>query len=209
MHWPVLSFAVVAFLMALSPGPNLIYLSSRTVAQGRAAGFASLAGVCSAMCVYMLAACAGLSALFVVVPIAYDLVRWAGALYLFWLAAQALAGPGDARGALEWPRESRGRLFRQGFLTGLLNPKVVVTYGALLPQFVDQAAGHVFAQTLALGLVQIAAAATAHSLVITGAAAVAHAMARHHRFMAWQRFLLATVLAGLAARLLLERRVAP
>src|ERR1700722_13454296 len=86
----VLSFVSVAFLMALSPGPNLLYLASRSICQGRSAGFSSLAGVCTGMFCYMLATAAGLSALFDAVPLAYDAVRWAGAAYLLWLAYKIL-----------------------------------------------------------------------------------------------------------------------
>lgn len=201
-----LSFAVVAFLMALSPGPNLLYLASRSICQGRTAGFASLGGVCTAMFLYMLATAAGLSAIFHAVPIAYDAIRWAGAAYLLWLAYKVLAARASPiqTSALEY--ESPAQLYRRGFLTCLLNPKVVVTYGALLPQFVVPSSGHVLAQTVALGAVQIAAAATAHSFVILSAAAVATALSKRQTFARAQRYLLGTALAALAVRLVTERR---
>jgi threonine/homoserine/homoserine lactone efflux protein len=200
-----LSFAAVAFLMALSPGPNLLYLASRSICQGRLAGFASLGGVCTGMFCYMLATAAGLSALFKAVPAAYDAVRWAGALYLLWLAYKLLTTPSDSLAPTSLPAESRGRLYRRGLLTCLLNPKIVVTYGVLLPQFVDPASAHVLTQTVALGLVQIAAAASAHSLVIVSAAGLASVVSRHHGFAKFQRYLLGSVLTALAVRLVVER----
>ena len=203
-----LSFASVAFLMALSPGPNLLYLASRSICQGRSAGFSSLAGVCTGMFCYMLATAAGLSALFSAVPIAYDAVRWAGAAYLLWLAYKILTTRSGAAISATLHIESRAQLYSRGLLTCLLNPKIVITYGALLPQFIDPTSGHVLGQTLVLGLVQIVAAASAHSLVILFAAAAA-SMASQHRFFATaQRYLLSSVLAALALRLAAERRSA-
>lgn len=203
-----LSFAAVAFLMALSPGPNLLYLVSRSICQGRAAGFASLAGVCTAMLLYALAAAAGLSALFLMVPIAYDTVRYAGAAYLLWLAYKVLPNRASISAASSLTAESAAQIYRRGFLTCLLNPKVVVTYGALLPQFVELSAGHVLGQTIVLGVVQVVSAASAHSLVILASAAVATALSRRRAFVNAQRFVLSSVLAALAIRLLAERRSA-
>jgi threonine/homoserine/homoserine lactone efflux protein len=203
-----LSFSAVAFLMALSPGPNLLYLASRSIFQGRLAGFASLGGVCTGMFLYMLATAAGLSALFKAVPIAYDAVRWAGALYLLWLAYKVITVRPSGAIATALPLERRARLYRRGLLTCLLNPKVVVTYGALLPQFVDPASGNILSQTVLLGLVQIVAAASAHSLVILSAAAVASLLSKRRGFAKAQRYLLGSVLTGLAARMAVERRSA-
>ena len=143
-----LSFAALAFVMALSPGPNLLYLASRSICQGSPAGFASLAGVCSAMLCYMIATAAGLSALFEAVPIAYDIVRYAGAAYLLWLAAKALKAPSVPIATASLPPEPIRVLFRRGFTTCLLNPKVVLVYGSLLPQFVHPDIGNPLVQTL-------------------------------------------------------------
>jgi len=200
-----LSFAGVAFLMALSPGPNLFYLASRSVCQGRAAGFASLSGVCTGMFVYMLATAAGLSALFAAVPVAYEVVRLAGAAYLLWLAFKAFTRQPSSFSTSSLAHEPRAQLFRRGLLTCLLNPKIVITYAALLPQFVDPSSGSVLAQTIVLGLVQIIAAASAHSLVILGASSVAALLGRSHTFASFQRYLLGAVFAALAVRLAVER----
>src|SRR5580658_4639715 len=101
------SFAGVAFLMALSPGPNLLYLASRSICQGRAAGFASLGGVCTGMFFYMVAMAAGLSVLFRTVPIAYDAVRWIGAIYLLWLAYKVFAARPSTLMPKQLPSESK------------------------------------------------------------------------------------------------------
>jgi threonine/homoserine/homoserine lactone efflux protein len=147
-----------------------------------------------------------LSALFEAVPVAYDAVRWAGACYLLWLAYKILTARSGASLPATLHSESRGRLYRRGLLTCLLNPKIVITYGALLPQFIDPGSGHIMGQTLVLGLVQIVAAAGAHCLVILFAAAAASLASQHRFFAKAQRYLLSSVLAGLALRLAVERR---
>jgi threonine/homoserine/homoserine lactone efflux protein len=200
-----LSFAVVAFLMALSPGPNLIYLISRSICQGRAAGFASLGGVCTGMFFYMLAMAAGLSALFKAVPVAYDIVRWCGAAYLLWLAFKVITRR-SSFSSTALPAESWTQLYRRGLFTCLLNPKIVITYGALLPQFMNPGAGHILSQTVVLGLIQIAVAACAHSLVILSSSVVASTLSKYRTFARAQRYLLGSVLAAIALRLAFERR---
>ena len=82
----LLLFVLASVLLVLTPGPNLLYLISRTLAQGRAAGLVSLAGTTTGFVVHILAAALGVSAVFVAVPVAYDALRWAGAAYLLWLA---------------------------------------------------------------------------------------------------------------------------
>jgi threonine/homoserine/homoserine lactone efflux protein len=157
---------------------------------------------------YMLATAAGLSALFDAVPVAYDAVRWAGAAYLLWLAYKILTTRSGASFPATLHIESRTRLYYRGLLTCLLNPKIVITYGALLPQFIDPSAGQVLGQTMVLGLIQIIAAASAHSMVILFAAAAASMAAQHRFFAIAQRYLLSSVLAALAFRLAAERRSA-
>lgn len=137
-----LGVLVIALGMVLTPGPNMIYLASRAISQGRRAGLVSLGGTAVGFLCYLVAATAGLSALFVAVPAAYTTVKIAGALYLAWLAWSMLR-PGG-RSPFE-PRplepESDARLFGMGLLTNLLNPKIALMYAALLPQFVNPADG--------------------------------------------------------------------
>ena len=132
-----LAFAGVSLGMVLTPGPNMAYLVSRAICQGRAAALVSLCGVALGFVVYMLCAAFGITALILAVPYAYDALRLTGALYLGYLAWQALK-PGG-RSPFEVSRlapDSRTRLFAMGFLTNLLNPKIAMLYLALLPQFV-------------------------------------------------------------------------
>ena len=138
----LLGFALVSLGMVLTPGPNMIYLISRSITQGHIAGLISLGGVALGFVFYMLCAAFGITALLFAVPYAYDALRLAGAAYLLWLAWQALKPNGRSpfqvkQLAVDGPR----KLFAMGFVTNLLNPKIAMLYLALLPQFIDPAAG--------------------------------------------------------------------
>src|SRR5579875_612256 len=144
--------ALVALGIVLTPGPNMIYLVSRSISQGRAAGLISLAGTMTGFGVYMTVANLGVGALLRTVPWIYEAVRLAGAAYLLYLAWQA-ARP-DGSGLFETrnlPRDSPRRLFWMGLVTNLLNPKAVIMYLALIPQFINPGRGHVLAQGFMLG----------------------------------------------------------
>lgn len=205
-----LVFAGTALVMVLTPGPNMIYLVSRSICQGRRAGVISLLGVIGALVVHMLAAAAGLSALFLAVPMAYGAVKLAGAGYLLYLAWQAVRpgarSPFEARQLADDPPR---KLLLMGFLTCALNPKVAVLYLSIFPQFLSPAHGSIFAQGLQLGLTQILVSFAGNLIILMSAARIAGRLAAHPRWLAVQRYAMGTVLAGLAARLAAEpQRVA-
>lgn len=203
----LLAFAVIALGMVLTPGPNMIYLVSRSICQGRMAGLISLFGVALGFVVYMLCAATGITAIVVAVPYAYDALRLAGALYLLWLAWQAVRPGGQTPFQLrELAPDSPRRLFAMGLVTNLLNPKIAVMYLSLLPQFVEPGHGSVLAQSLVLGAVQIAISVTVNALIVLGAGGIALFLARRPVWARVQRWLMGTVLAALALRLLTERR---
>ena len=207
----IATFFGVAFIMALSPGPNLLYLASRSICQGKVAAFASLYGVCTGMFLYMLAAAAGLSALFEAVPIAYDIVRMAGAAYLIWLAFNLFgeARKSDHQTSLDTYKltsESRAVLFRRGLMICLLNPKIVITYSALLPQFIEPEAGSVTTQLIILGVAQMVAAVSAHTMVILGVSFIVPSLKRNPVLARCQRLLLGTLFAGMATRLVFDQQ---
>lgn len=200
-------FAGAALLMVLTPGPNMIYLISRSISQGRRAGVISLFGVITGFLVHLFAAAVGLSALFMAIPLAYELLRWAGAAYLLWLAWQAL-GPG-ARSPFEaqdLPIDSPAKLFCMGFMTNVLNPKIAVFYLAILPQFMSPAHGSVLVQSLILGLTQIVISFSVNLLIALSAAGIARWFAGKPVWLATQRYLMGSVLAALAVRLAFEPR---
>jgi threonine/homoserine/homoserine lactone efflux protein len=201
-----LLFALATVALAATPGPNLLYLLSRTLVQGRAAGFVSLAGTLSGLLFHVVAAALGLSALLAAVPAAFDAVRWAGALYLVWLAWQAWQAPvGDVAMAAGPARVPPFRLWRDGLVTGILNPKVALFQLALFPQFVDPAHGSVLGQSLVLGATQLAIVGLCDGGFIAVAANVGGRLRARPGFVRWSRRVLAGVFAGLAARLAVER----
>ncbi|HEX4885491.1 MAG TPA: LysE family translocator, partial [Casimicrobiaceae bacterium] len=119
-------FATACVALAVTPGPNQAYLVSRTLVQGRAAGLVSLAGTSTGLAFHIAAAALGLSAVLAAVPAAYDALRWAGAGYLLFVAWQTLRAPPARLDGAVAPRVAAGRLFRDGALTGILNPKVAL-----------------------------------------------------------------------------------
>jgi len=203
-------FALVALGMVCTPGPNMIYLLTRSIMQGRMAGFISLLGVVAGFLVYMTCAALGVTALLMAVPFAYGALQWAGALYLLWLAWNAVK-PG-ARSVLEPRRDlmvdGPGRLFLMGFVTNLLNPKIAVLYLSLLPQFIDPAKGHVLGQGIQLGLLQISVSFSVNIVIVFTAGSLARVFATRPSWLKMQRWLMAGVLTGLAVRLVMDRRPA-
>jgi threonine/homoserine/homoserine lactone efflux protein len=200
-------FALAALIMVLTPGPNMVYLVSRSLSQGRVAGVTSLFGVAAGFLMHMFAAAAGLTAVFLAIPLAYEMLKWLGAAYLLWLAWQSLR-PG-ARSPFEvrpMPVDSPARLFFMGFMTNALNPKIAVFYLSVFPQFVRPEYGSMFAQSVALGLTQIAVSLTVNFLIILGAARLTAWFARNPFWQAVQRWFMGLVLGGLAVRLALEER---
>ncbi|MFJ6620647.1 LysE family translocator [Kitasatospora sp. NPDC091335] len=202
----VLGIAAVALGMVLSPGPNMIYLVSRSIAQGRRAGLVSLTGVATGFLVYLVAVTAGVAAVFSVVPALYTAIKLAGAGYLLWLAWQAVKPGGTAVFApRQLPPDPPRRLFAMGFLTCLLNPKIAIMYISLLPQFVAPERGHVAAQSLVLGLTQIAIAVTVNGLIAVSAGGIAAFLNRRPGWLRIQRYAMGTVLAGLAVHIAADR----
>jgi threonine/homoserine/homoserine lactone efflux protein len=170
--------ATVAFGMVVAPGPNMMYLVSRSLTQGRVAGLISLGGVVTGFLVYLLATSVGLAVLFRTVPVLFVVVKLAGAAYLLWLAVSMLRGGRSAFRPAEGDRHSAPRLFTMGLVTCLLNPKIALLYVALLPQFIDPAVGSVWWQTLQLGLVQIIVATAVNAGWVLLASQVAVLLAR-------------------------------
>lgn len=198
--------AVVALGMVLSPGPNMVYLASRSISQGRRAGLVSLAGVALGFLCYLLASAAGMSALFEAVPEAYHAVKLVGAAYLAWLAWQILRpGGGSPFEPRDLAPHSPRRLFGMGLVTNVLNPKIALMYAALIPQFVDSELGATWWQFLQLGIAQIVVAVTVNAVIVLTAAALAGFLARHARVLQAQRIASGTLLGFFAARMVTSR----
>ena len=149
-------FAVAAVTLLLIPGPAVLYIVTRSVDQGRAAGLASVCGVHVGTLLHVAAAALGLSALLVPSATAYDTVRWLGAAYLVWLGVRRLLArdedvPEAAAAGHDARRTGLGRIFAQGVVVNVLNPKTALFFFAFLPQFVDTSRGSVPFQVVVLG----------------------------------------------------------
>lgn len=167
-------FVLAVLALLAIPGPNHIYIATRSATQGRGAGIASAFGVECGTLVHLTAATVGLSALIASSAVAFDVVRYLGAAYLVLLGVRALrspSAPGEA-GATTTPA-SRAKVFRDGVLVNLLNPKVALFFLAFLPQFLDPARGSVAVQTLVLGLVLVALGIASNLVYAFAAAALA------------------------------------
>jgi threonine/homoserine/homoserine lactone efflux protein len=199
--------ALVELGMAVTPGPNMIHLASRAITQGRRAGLVSLGGTAVGFLCYLLASAAGLSALFVAVPVAFTIVKLAGAAYLAHLAWGMLkpGGRSPFTPAHDLPPVSNARLFSMGLLTNLLNPKIALLYAALLPQFLDPRSGPAWAQLLQLGAVQIMVGISVNALIMLSAARVSGFLAARPRVMTAQRFAAGSLLGAFALRTALSR----
>src|ERR1700732_123927 len=200
----MLGFALISFGMVLTPGPNMIYLISRSITQGPAAGIVSLGGVALGFVFYMLGAACGITPLLLAVPYAYDALRLSGAAYLLWLAWQALKPNGRSpfqvkKLAVDGPR----KLFAMGFVTNLLNPKIAMLYLALLPQFIDPAQASVLTQSLALGFIQTAISVSVNAAIALAAGSIALFLGTRPTWLLLQRWLMGTVLAGRGGKLAL------
>jgi len=165
----LLLFALATFLLTVTPGPGVLYVTARSLSQGRRAGFASMFGIESGEVVWLAAAATGVAAVLSASTQALDVLRFAGAAYLIYLGVQRWrevdrpATPAPAR---------LGRVFAQGFVTQLVNPKVAVFFIAFLPQFLNPSAP-IALQVLVLGVVYVAVALVVDTSYVLAASAVA------------------------------------
>ncbi|MFG1612119.1 LysE family translocator [Nonomuraea wenchangensis] len=198
----VLGVASVGLGMVLSPGPNMMYLISRSTSQGRRAGIISLAGVAAGFLVYLVGANLGLAVLFAALPGLLTVIRVAGALYLLWLAWQTLKPGGmSVFASKDVPPEPPRRLFLMGLMTNLLNPKIALLYVAVIPQFIVLDQGNVLLQGTVLGCVQIAVALLVNLAIVLAAGGIAGFLAVRPTWLRAQRLVMGSLLAVLAITL--------
>ena len=200
-------FGIAALALTMTPGPDMLLIASRSASQGRAAGFATLAGIQAGTYCHALAAAFGLSQLFLIVPHAYDAVRYAGAAYLLYLAWKTVrSGAATIAPEAGGSRHPVGTMFRQGLLTNLPNPKMALFVLALFPQFVQPEAGSVALQILVLATVLNAIGLVVNGAVILGASRLGRIFSGQGRFRRLPQYFLGAVFAGLAARLAFDSR---
>jgi threonine/homoserine/homoserine lactone efflux protein len=200
-------FLLATLTLNVTPGPDMLYIIARSVGQGRSAGVVSALGIATGCVVHTLLVACGLAGLLLTVPVAYEVIKYAGAAYLVFLGIRVIAGGRRANSDGEPKAAGFGSVFLQGALTNVLNPKVALFFLAFLPQFVDQARGRVALQIITLGLLFVTLG-TAVNVTVALAASFTGG-----RFKGWVgdsaifRWLTGTIFVGLGVRLaLLERR---
>ena len=199
-------FALAVLLLALTPGPVWVYLLSRTLAQGRRAGYFSLFGVMAGVFVHVWLAAFGLSAVLLAVPVAFDAIKVAGGAYLLWLAYSTVRGGGMSFAPQPLDPVADRVLFRQALTAAIVNPKVAVFYLSLFPQFIAPAAGSVLAQSLVLGVVHVLVSTLIDGALVTVAAVLAVWFAQRPLWLRIQRWFLGTAFGALAVWLVLTSR---
>ena len=196
-----LAFFVGASLALLVvPGPAVLYVVTQSVSQGRRAGIASVAGITTGTLVHIAAATVGLSALLASSALAFDVVKYLGAAYLIVVGVRRLAGLERADvGAAVAGERSLGRLYRQGIVVNVLNPKTALFFLAFLPQFVDPSRGTAWVQILALGLLFATLGFLSDSTWALIAGTLGERLRRSTRFPIVQRYFSGAVFVGLGA----------
>ncbi|VEA72577.1 Homoserine/homoserine lactone efflux protein [Serratia rubidaea] len=199
-------FSAASLALTVTPGPDMLLIASRSISQGRRAGFASLAGIQLGTYCHALAAALGLSQLFVVMPLAYDAVRVMGAAYLLYLAWKTLRSGGSLQASAGLAPVAVGRIFRQGLWTNILNPKMALFVLALFPQFINPQAGSVVLQMLVLATVLNLVGLAVNGGVIMLVSGMKSRFAGRRINARWPNYLLSGVFAALACKLLLSSR---
>ncbi len=191
-------FAVAAIALLLTPGPAVLYIVARSVEQGRVAGLVSVCGITSGTLVHVLAAALGLSALLASSALAFSAVKYAGAAYLVVIGVRRLLQPAAAPGSpTRLATRSLWRLYRDGFLVNLLNPKTALFFLAFLPQFVEPARGGAAFQAAFLGLLFATMGFTSDGLYALAAGAAGRWIKHNRRVLRWERYVTGGVFIGL------------
>jgi threonine/homoserine/homoserine lactone efflux protein len=193
----LLIFAGSAAVLVLIPGPNLVYIVTRSIEAGRRAGLASMLGVEAGTLVHVTAAALGLSALLASSEVAFETVRWAGVAYLVYLGVGALRAQDTAASA---PPAGMRRSFLEGLFVNVLNPKVSIFFLAFLPQFVDPLHGAAATQVLVLGAVFLTIASLLDLLYVIGAALIGRRLSGGRRFAGGVYLALAALAAATGGR---------
>jgi len=196
-------FAAASFAVAIAPGPSWVYVISSTLGQRRTAGLVAVLGNATGIACHAVAAALGLSAILRVSATAFALARWAGALYLIYLAVRTVQQGAIPETGDNGRRRSLQRVFRDGLLVNLLNPKVPILMLALMPQFLDPAAGRLALQILLLGSLHVVIASFVLCVIVLTAGRAATTVRRRPGMQRWLRWASGTLLFGFGARMLI------
>jgi threonine/homoserine/homoserine lactone efflux protein len=203
----ILLFALAALILVVSPGPNMIYLISRTITQGKNAGLISLIGVICGFLFHIIMVSFGLTAVLFAVPFAYTLLKTMGVFYLLYLAYQAIKPNSknifDTKTDL--PNDKPRKLFIIGFLTNVLNPKVALFYLSFFPQFIKPEYGSIMIQSLQLGATQVFVSFSINFIIVLTASKAAVFFAKNPSWVKAQKWFMASVLTGLAIKMAISK----
>ena len=199
------TFLFAALMLNIAPGPDMLYVIGRSVGQGRRAGVVSALGVFVGCWVHILAAAFGIAALLRSSPLAFNLVRYAGAAYLIYLGIRMVVKKTDLSSQQLEP-ERLGSIFRQGAITNMLNPKVAIFFLAFLPQFIDARRGSVVLQILLLGLIFNVGGTLVNLAVAYAGGTLGELLRRNQRWARLQQWFTGLVFVGLGLRLAWQRR---
>jgi threonine/homoserine/homoserine lactone efflux protein len=200
-------FILAALVLVITPGPNMIYLISRSITQGKKAGLMSLAGIIVGFTFHITMVSVGLTAVLFTVPYVYTTLKFLGVFYLLYLAFQAVKP--NSQGLFETRKDLKedkpSKLFSMGFFTSVLNPKIAVFYLSFFPQFIKPAFGSVFFQSIQLGLTQMTVSFTINFLIVLFAAKMAVWFGENPFWIKIQKWVMASVLSALAVRMALDK----
>ena len=196
-------FALAVLVMVLSPGPNMVYLISRSITQGKTAGLISLLGVICGFLFHILMVSFGLTTVFFAVPFVYTALKTLGVVYLLYLAYQAIKPNSKSlfEKRADLPHDKPFKLFVMGFLTNVLNPKIAVFYLSIFPQFIKPAYGSVMVQSFQLGITQILISFSVNAIIILTASKASSFFAKSPSWVKAQKWFMATILASLAVKM--------
>ena len=200
-----LTFLFAALMLNIAPGPDMLFVIGRSVGQGRKAGIFSSLGVFVGCWVHILAAALGIAALLRSSPVAFNVVRYAGAAYLLYLGAKMIVQKSNFASQQLKP-ESLISIFRQGVITNVLNPKVAIFFLAFLPQFIDAQRGSVIPQILLLGLIFNVSGTLVNLAVAYTGGTLGELLRRNQQFARMQQWFTGLVFIGLGVRVATQRR---
>jgi len=199
-------FSLAALGLVLSPGPNMIYLISRSLTQGKRAGLISLTGILTGFLVHILLVTFGLTAVFIAIPMAYEGIKWLGVFYLLYLAWQGVRPNGNSLfETSDLPADSSFKLIRMGFLTNVLNPKVAMFYLSFFPQFTNPKYGNMISQNIQLGIAQLLISTSVNIVIILSASRLAAWFQSRPVYIRLQKLIMSGVLTGLAIRMAFDK----
>ena len=206
-EWSTFSvFLIAALAVGISPGPGMLYAVARGIGQGSGAALVSVLGLSTGSFVNCLVAALGLSAILAASTLAYDIVRYVGAVYLCYLAYRIVRSGEEGVTVGRLRTEGLGRIYIQGIITNIVNPKSALFYLSFVPQFIDPGRGSAFMQFILLGLIFNVSGNLVNFAVAVFFGRIGDWLSHHPRVWQYQRWFTASVLGGLALQLALSSR---